>query len=302
MRLADEAAAHGIKSILLRGGEPFMLPGIQRLLEHLHDLGMFISIDTNGTRLAAFAEELVRLGRVHVTVSIDGTERVHDAVRGVPGCFRQIAFGLKRLAELDPGRPPHVSRALCFTISPWSLPGLGAMPEVARQLGIETICIVPYCYVSTAAGRAWAEQVRELVGQEAFAWRGFEHDQSGVDLAEFEREHQRFTASLGEVTSYPYMPLSRDEYRAWFADPAKAVGPAACSNVERLLDIQPTGEANFCVDLPDASLGNVRRQSIAEIWQGEPARRFRERRRREPLGACSRCVARHMADPRDSSG
>jgi MoaA/NifB/PqqE/SkfB family radical SAM enzyme len=298
MRLADEAAAHGISSILLRGGEPFLFPGIVRLLEHLRGLGMFVSIDSNGTRLANFAGDLVRLGGIHVTVSVDGPEEVHDAVRGVPGCFAQLRAGLARLAELDSGNPRRVSRGICFTISLWSVAGLGEMPAVARRLGVDSICIVPYCYVPGAAGEQWSREIRELAGRDAVAWRGFHHEGSGVDPAVFSAQHARFVERLDGLSSYPYMPLTAQEYRDWFADPAIRVGPPECANVERLIDIQPTGEANFCVDLPDGSLGNVRDASIAGIWNGERARRFRERRRQGPLGACGRCVARHMADIR----
>jgi MoaA/NifB/PqqE/SkfB family radical SAM enzyme len=298
-RLADEAAAHGVTSILLRGGEPFMHPDILPLLDHLHGLGLYVSIDSNGTRLVDFAEELVRIGQIHVTVSVDGPEPVHDNVRGMPGCFARIKEGLARLAALDGGAPRRVSRSICFTISPWSVRGLGEMPDVARQLGVDSICIVPYCYVSGAQGELWRTEVRELTGGEPFSWRGFLHDDSGVAPDEFSIQHQRFTAALNGLGNYPYMPLTAGEYRTWFADSATPVGPPECSNVERLIDIQPTGEANFCVDLPDGSLGNVRQSSIAEIWNGDRARRFREARRRHPFGACARCVARHMADVRN---
>jgi len=297
--LADEIVRHGISSVLLRGGEPFMFPGIVPLLEHLRGLGLFVSIDSNGTRLGDFAADLVRLGGIHVTVSIDGTEVVHDAVRGVPGCFAQLRSSLARLAELDHHTPPRISRSICFTISPWSVRGLGEMPGVARSLGVETICIVPYCYVPTHSGEEWEREIRSLAGGTAFSWRGFRHEQSGVDPAEFATQHEQFVASLGKLSSYPYMPLTVDEYRTWFSESTAPVGPSECSNVERLIDIQPTGEANFCVDLPDGSLGNVRQSSIAEIWNGERARRFRERRRQGPLGACPRCVARHIADVRN---
>ena len=298
-RLADEAAAQGITSILLRGGEPFLHPDILPLLEHLHGLGLYVSIDSNGTRLAAFAGDLVRLGQIHVTVSVDGPEAVHDEVRGLPGCFAQLKEGLARLAALDGGAPRRVSRSICFTISPWSVRGLGEMPDVARSLGVESICIVPYCYISSAGGEAWRREVGELVGGEPFSWRGFLHDHSGVDPAGFALQHQRFTAALDGLHNYPYLPLTADEYRTWFADPSAPVGAAECTSVERLIDIQPTGEANFCVDLPDGALGNVRDSSIAEIWNGERAQRFRAARRRRPLGACARCVARHIAKVRD---
>ena len=117
-------------------------------------------------------------------------------------------------------------------------------------------------------------------------------------VEEFAALYELYRERLGGLYEYPYMPLTLDEYATWFAEATAPVGPPACANVERLIDVQPTGEANFCVDLPDGSLGSVTHASIAAIWNGESARRFRERRRRGPLAACHRCVARHMADVR----
>jgi MoaA/NifB/PqqE/SkfB family radical SAM enzyme len=301
-RLVDEAAEHGVTSLLVRGGEPFLFPGIVALLEHANERGLFVSIDSNGTRLADFAEDLVRLGRLHVTVSVDGREEVHDAVRGVPGCFRQLEHGLARLVELDAKSPHRVGRSICFTISPWSLPSLGEIPAVARRLGVETLTIVPYFYVPAAAGEAWERELRQLLAVEAFSWRGFHHETSGVDFADFVAQHERYTAALGELFEYPYLPLTREEFRTWFEDSVTPVGRPGCANVERLLDIQPTGEANFCIDFPDGSLGNVHHASLAEIWNGERARRFRERRRQGPMGACHRCGARNCGAERDERG
>ena len=93
------------------------------------------------------------------------------------------------------------------------------------------------------------------------------------------------------------MPLNEDEYRAWFAGPQIPVGPQYCLNVERLIDIQPDGSANFCVDFVDYSFGNVREATIEELWNGERAERFRTYRRRQPLAVCYRCGAKYMSNP-----
>ena len=82
-RIIDELADHQITSLLLRGGEPFIFPDIVALLEHIHDKGIFISIDTNGTRIKDYAADIARIGKIHLTISLDGTEAIHDQVRGV---------------------------------------------------------------------------------------------------------------------------------------------------------------------------------------------------------------------------
>jgi sulfatase maturation enzyme AslB (radical SAM superfamily) len=62
-----------------------------------------------------------------------------------------------------------------------------------------------------------------------------------------------------------------------------------------LLDIQPDGEANFCIDFPDYSIGNVRTSTIEELWNGERAQRFRDFRRQTPLAVCHRCGAKYCS-------
>ncbi len=91
------------------------------------------------------------------------------------------------------------------------------------------------------------------------------------------------------------MPLNEDQYRDWFKDTQTQVGPRHCQNIDKLIDIQPDGSANFCVDFIDYSFGNVQEASIEELWNGERAERFRNARRENPLAVCGRCGAKFMS-------
>ena len=294
-RLVDEVAAHRGGSVLLRGGETFLYPHAIELIEHAVGRGLFVAIDTNGTLLGKYAEDLVRIGNLHLTVSIDGPEEIHDEVRGVKGCFRAVREGLERLRACETAAGRELSKAICFVISPYSVRGLGAMPDVARQLGIKTIAIVPYYYVTGAQGSEYEQILRERLGCAAYSWRGFHHEQSGVDFDIFREQFRAYTAGLNGIVSYPYMPFNEDEYRAWFADSVTPVGPARCMNVERLLDVQPNGDVNFCVDFPDYVIGNARTSTLAELWNSARAERFRACRRSGPLPVCHRCGAKYMS-------
>ena len=295
-RVIDEVAEHQIGSVLLRGGEVFLYPSIIELLDYIHGKGMFISIDTNGTMLKDFAADIVRIGNIHMTISVDGPEAIHDSVRGVPGCFQRIKEGLDALNQLDPPNNAKISRSICFTISRYSVSGLGVMPDVARSLSIGSIVIVPYYYFPQKVGEAYQQELRKHLGCPAYSWQGFHHEDSGIDFTVFQEQHRAYQDTLNEIYSYPYMPLSEDQYKIWFSDALTPVESTTCNNIERLIDIQPSGEANFCVDFPDYSFGNVKEATIEELWKSEKAARFRDYRREKPLAVCHRCGAKHMAD------
>ncbi len=300
-RIVDELAAHDIPSVLLRGGEVFMIPGIVELLDYIHDKGMFISIDTNGTMLEQFAADIVRIGKMHLTISVDGSESVHDDVRGVAGTYQKIKAGVARLAELEARSENKISRSICFTISRYNYHSLGVMPEVARDLSLGIISIVPYYYFPDRVGKIYEQELHAL-GCPAFSWVGFHHEDSGVDFEEFRQQLNQYRAALGEVYEYPYMALDEAQYKAWFADAQTQIGPVHCQNVEKLIDIQPDGSANFCVDFIDYSFGNVKEASIEQIWNSERAEAFRQYRREKPLAMCYRCGAKFMSQPWNDYG
>jgi len=295
-RLVDEIALREIRFLLVRGGEPFLFSGIMDLLRYAHNRGIFISIDTNGTMVDQFADELSGITNMHITFSVDGTEEVHDAVRKVSGSYQRIKHNIALLHDVEKQRGNTISKSICFTISRDNFKVLGAMADVARSLSVPSVNIVPCYWCSHNSGLAYEQELRENFNCTPFSWRGFHHEDSGVEFPGFREELRKYRASLGDIRDFPYMPLAEDEYRLWFHDSTSVVGSPRCLNVDRLIDIQPSGDANFCVDFPDYSIGNVKTSSISEIWNGPRAQRFRNYRHERPLSVCHRCGAKFISE------
>jgi MoaA/NifB/PqqE/SkfB family radical SAM enzyme len=296
IRLVDEVAQHKIRFILVRGGEPFLFPGIMDLLRHINRKGIFLSIDTNGTVLERFAEQLGRIDRMHITFSVDGPEHVHDHVRGVQGCFAKLRDNIALLRSFEATYNNAISKSICFTISGYNYASLGAMADVARSLSMNSINIVPYYHYSEAVGLAYEDVMRDYFHCTAFSWRGFHREDSGVQFDRFRKELRAYLADLDGIQNFPYMPFNEEEYRIWFSDQVTPIRSGTCGNVESLIDIQPNGKANFCVDLPDYSFGNVKVATIEEVWKSPEAERFRAYRREKPLPVCHRCGAKYISE------
>jgi len=71
------------------------------LIEYINGKGIFLSIDTNGTTIGKFAADLVKLGNMHITFSVDGPEHIHDEVRGIEGSFNEIKNNIALFNELE---------------------------------------------------------------------------------------------------------------------------------------------------------------------------------------------------------
>jgi len=300
-KLIDEIDRHKLGSVLLRGGEAFLFPGIMELIEYINAKGIYISIDTNGTLIDQYAKELVHMGNIHLTFSVDGPEDIHDKVRNVKGCFKKMKENILLLHEIEKTSEKKLSKSITFTISPDSYMGLGKMPDVARSLSINSIVIVPYYYVTEKSGKAYDEVMQEHFSCKPYSWHGFHRESSGIDLDEFSKQYNEYKSTLGEITEFPYMGstktgFSKNDLREWFENPCSPVGTTYCMNVESFIDIQSNGDANFCTDFPDYIIGNVTKSSIYEIWNSEKASNFRTYRREKQFPVCYRCGAKYMSE------
>ncbi len=84
--LVDAMAAAGAVRAGISGGEPLLRADIGAIVDRLADHGIWSTMETNGYRYPARADELTRLGRL--MVALDGGEAAHDNNRE-PGAWRQ---------------------------------------------------------------------------------------------------------------------------------------------------------------------------------------------------------------------
>jgi len=113
------------------GGEPFMRPDFEQILEACHARGIMTCISTNGTLLdAARVERLAATRLVAIQVSMDGARReTCDAIRG-EGVYDKAITALKLLAA---SRIPTSINAVLTAQNAAEIPDLH---RLAKELGV----------------------------------------------------------------------------------------------------------------------------------------------------------------------
>ncbi len=105
VQILRKIASLGCQRVFITGGEPFTRKDLHLLLRQAKTLGISTSIITNGTYQEA-TTSVINEGLIdQIGVSVEGTERIHDLIRGT-GSFRKTVATLSKIVET--GKPVTV--------------------------------------------------------------------------------------------------------------------------------------------------------------------------------------------------
>ena len=239
--------------ICLTGGEPLLHPDFFEIAGKIHALGFPWGITTNGTLTdAACAQKMAALGLGSVTLSLDGLEQTHDALRRVKGCFRKV------LRAVEHFHSAGIGVQITSVIHSGNYHELERLYNLMCRLKVES----------------WRVINIEPIG------RALEHpelllsDGEMLGLLDFIRE-KRYAAGTpmdvcfgcSHYLSYEYERELRDNY--FICGSGIYVGSILCN-----------GDIYSCLDIerrPELVQGNIARDRFSEVWR-EGFREFRSDR------------------------
>jgi len=131
-----ESPTVGVNKVLLTGGEPLLFDGLVELTAYVASMG--ISTDLNSTLwllTPAFAERLAKAGLTEASVSIAGTEDIHDRLHRRPGAWSRLLAGIELLREV--GLPVDGS----MYVTPENLSAVPSTIEQAAQMGLASFTV-----------------------------------------------------------------------------------------------------------------------------------------------------------------
>lgn len=94
------ARSYGFDVTSVSGGEPFMYPKLEELLEYSHSLGNRNIAASNGMLLQGAKAKSILKHLDLIAISIDGKPDFHDEIRNLKGAFNKMEKGVEVLKDL----------------------------------------------------------------------------------------------------------------------------------------------------------------------------------------------------------
>ena len=295
-RLIDEIAAMEVPVFVLTGGDPLKRPDIFELVQYATNRNVRISLTPSATPLLT-RDSIVRLkecGLARLAVSLDGpTAAVHDAFRRVPGSYQWTIDAVRWAREI--GLPVQINT----TITRHNLSMLDDIIALLETLDITLWSV--FFLVPTGRGSE-IDLISAEEFEQVFA-KLYETSQRALfDIKSTEAQHyrryllQRRTEArrLGERPGETYNRVPQFMQSSVGVLPTDGIGraPRGINDGKGFVFISHLGEVYPSGFLP-LSGGNVRRQSLADIYRNSPLfRRLRDSKNLE--GKCGVCEYREI--------
>lgn len=281
--VADSLIRLGAREVTLIGGEAYLRGDCYRLISHLRDGGIRVTMQTGGRGLTADrCKKLREAGLAAIGVSVDGPAAVHDELRASPGSHAAALAGIAhaRAAGLIVTSNTQVNRL-----------NMGSLRETAAELKAAGVAVWR-AQLTAPMGRAadepdWILQpymILEVIDTLA----EIQH----ACLAEAERRkiapERAFHVRLGNNMGYygPHEQLLRARPNSGEAH------WQSCGAGKFVMGIESDGTIKGCPSLPTGPYdgGNVRELSLEQIWEHSDVIAFtRDRTLDELWGFCKGC-------------
>lgn len=261
IRFLDEARAQGYSNVAFSGGEPFLYPHFETVLDSAEALGMRRLVVTNGTVLMGGRERLIDRFDM-IAVSVDGPEDIHNQLRRSPTAYARMCKGLEMLRVMRSGNDAPFG--IAHTVTRESLPHLPAMAEFAIAAGASILQLHPIGMVGAA----------ETMGLDDSAKSTPRLD--GAPLAQAYLTAMALQNAYGDTLTIHIDLLSRHAIKATPALVIPGEGNGAQSHASPFLSdlinplvVMANGDVSpICHAMPDhLRLGNIKHETLQAMTQ-----------------------------------
>lgn len=258
----------GMGGVKLTGGEPFIHPDIEKILDHIIEQGLQLTIETNGVKCTPnLVEKIAKAKRPFVSVSLDGDNATtHEWVRGVEGSFEAALQGVRNLVK--GGIRPQI----IMSIMKYNRDQMESVVRLAERENAES---VKFNIVTPTARGEQLHAEGQNIGIEEL-----------IEIGKWIENELTLSTKLRIAHSHPiaFMPLR------------KAFKPMGRCGIFGIMGVLGNGKYALCgigETVPELVFGDAAKDKLVDIWNNNPVlNSIRKGLPKDLNGICADCIMR----------
>ena len=273
----------------LWGGEPLLYSHFKDLIKMLARLKCFCYVCTNATLLADYIEDIWKTRYITLIVSVDGLEDQNDRIRGT-GSFKKIMQNVK-LLKSHPFKSPYIGAEL--TVLPHNVHILDEFCYEMSKFGFDWVLLNLCWFISTQQKQEYEKYMKDNFGVTAKKHLAYHNPDFDLDRNVFIKQFRKIEGKKFPIPVLWTPPIKVAEDINKFIDtPQEFLTPSFCNKQWIQADINKDAEVVTCKDWADYKVGDLKVQTMSEIWNSKEYKRFRETIcKKGLLPICSKCYA-----------
>lgn len=269
--------------------EPLIYLHLEESLAYAASKNIYTSITTNALNLRQKSDILLKNGCKELFISLDGTQEIHNEIRGHKSSFQRAIEGIE--AIFSGNRKIPIS--IYFVITEWNTHNLVEFVEYFRQYPIEQLGFLHPNY--TLERTANSHNSMPYGSQYPATHSNIEE----VDPSKIDRELLLDQIKTIQSRNYPFEVIfqpnltSPEELTAFYLNPERFFGKG-CTDIFENIMLKSDGTMipahGRCYNI---SGGNLYEENLMEIWNSAVLSKFRKTVQKNGgyLEACSRCCS-----------
>jgi|LNFM01.1.fsa_nt_gb radical SAM protein with 4Fe4S-binding SPASM domain len=297
--LREVKAAGHTPLLYFWGGEPTMYKGLCDVIEEGARLGMAPTLVTNGLNIPKMASRMVGAPLAFIQLSLDGpTKEIHNGAR--PGTarehdnFQDVVDSIDSLYEEREKQGKKLPIIGTYTtVSAFNQHRLIDIYERFKSK-VDLFIFTLAWWIDEKSADAHDEEFNKRFGFKPSLHRGFMGDWHDLDvkaLSEQLKELDRRSKLPGGKAVYIQPNITEPEaLKSFFSDHDETFGFDQCISIFQNPELDSNGNLSPCRDYHDYVVGNIKEQSLVELWNSPKYVEFRQSIRKDGLmPVCARC-------------
>lgn len=283
-------AASSVPLMVFSGGEPLLRDDMPALVEYAKQQKVFTIMVTNGTLLREeVARRLVRCGLDRIVFSLDGTREIHENLRGLNGIFDTIMQNLHMLCRIkqeESSAAPFIQvNYVLFEENYREMAQFAETIDADPQARIDLLTFSHPLFIEKETAEAHYSYMKDK-----YSLSSLIRDQIIPNIRIVPEELTREIARVRQQQHrWKFRVVFRPDLHgseAYYYSPGYVSSARSCGRLFSDVTLLPDGNVIWCAD---AQLGNIRQQTLRELWHGERASFFRKALGRSLWPCCKRC-------------